>query len=167
MRNSKNVRVSVLVAFTLGCTQISNGSDQGNINMEKSPVSVKLEVAPTSDNLVATLTFQNVSDRTIYLDKYTACLTDDQTMRLFEITDRNGRALKYTGVMIKRKYSKNDFVGLERGNNLKATIVLSKWYEFYDGSHEYSVTYKAFNHSFEKEELFKMVSNTIVATYKK
>ncbi len=135
--------------------------------MDKSPVSVKLEVAPTSNDLVATLMFQNVSDRTIHLDKYSVCLTDDQTMRLFEITDQNGKALKYTGLMIKRKYNRNDFVGLEPGNSLKATVTLNKWYEFHGGSHEYSVTYKAFNHSFDTEALFKMTSNTVKVTYKK
>jgi len=135
--------------------------------MDKSPVSVKLEVKPTPDDLVATLMFQNVSDRTIHLDKYSVCLTEDQTMRLFEIVDQHGKALKYTGLMIKRKFNGNDFVGLEPGSSLKATVTLSKWYDFHDGSHEYSVTYKAFNHSYEKETLFNMTSNTVVVTYKK
>lgn len=129
--------------------------------MDEHLVSVKLDVVPDAGNLVALLTFQNVSKKTVYLDKYSAGLVDEPIGRLFEITDQNGNKLRYIGISIKRKFDKNDFVALPPGESLKATVLLDKWYEFHAGSHKYLVSYEAFNHSYGEQALFKMVSNKV------
>lgn len=133
--------------------------------MDENLVSVKLDVAPNAGNLVASLMFQNVSKKTVYLDKYSAGLVDEPIGRLFEITDQNGKKLRYTGILVKRKFDKNDFVALLPGESLKATVLLDKWYEFHTGSHKYLVSYEVFNHSYGEQALFKMASNKVSIEY--
>lgn len=128
-------------------------------------MSVTLHVTPNAGNLVASLTFKNTSKKPVHVDKYTAGLGKEQIGRLFEITDQNGKKLRYTGISIKRKHDENDFIALLPGERLRTTVMLNEWYEFHIGRSEYSVSYEAFNPSYGEQALFKMTSNKITTGY--
>ena len=133
------------------------------IEMAEKLITVKLDVVAKSGNLLATLTFQNVSDKNVYLDKYTSCLLDQLTSRVFEIIGQDGAALEYVGIMVKRKYNRDDFIRVEPGKAVSTSVVLNKFYTFPRERQEYSVVYKVLNHSYEDiQGSFELISNKIV-----
>ncbi len=161
-----NKIIVILCAFiVLSCNNISNHNRK--INMNVNPVIVKLETELKNGDLIAILVFQNISMYSVFLDKYTACLVDEPIHRLFNISDKNGTLLSYSGVKIKRRFNKNDFVELKAGASVRTSVILNDWYQFQKGEYIYSISYSGFNHSYEEQEMFEMNSNEVVVKYGK
>jgi len=135
--------------------------------MNTNPVAVTLETELQNGDLIAILVFQNISTHSVFLDKYTAYLADEPINNLFKIADKNGVLLDYSGIQIKRRFNKNDFVELKAGASVKASVALNDWYKFQQGEHTYSILYSGFNHSYEKQKIFEMTSNEAVVKYVK
>jgi len=136
------------------------------MNISPVPViAVTLETELRNRDLIATLVFQNTSTHSIFLDSYTACLSDEPINNFFNISDRNGALLNYNGIQVKRRFNKNDFVELKAGASIRASIALNDWYQFQQGEHTYSISYNAFNHSYKEQKIFEMTSNEVVIKY--
>jgi len=163
-----NKVIVVLSAFiTLSCNNAYFFDPDRRMNMNTSPVTVTLETELRNGDLIAILVFQNTSMHSVFLDKYTAYLTDEPISNLFNIFDGDGVLLDYSGIQVKRKFNKNDFAELKAGASVRASVVLSDWYQFQQGEHIYSIFYNGFNHSYEEQKIFEMTSNEVVVKYDK
>ncbi len=162
-----NKVIIIFCAFiVLSCNNAYFPDPDRRMNMNTSPaIAVTLETELRNGNLIATLVFQNISTYSVFLDKYTACLSDEPTNNFFKISDRDSALLDYSGIQVKRRFNKNDFVELKPDVSIKTSVVLNDWYQFHQGEHTYSISYNAFNHSYEKQKIFEMTSNKIVITY--
>ena len=130
--------------------------------MNENPIGVILNVNPTNDQFIAELQFRNKTDRPIYLDKNIIILGNGTISRLFDIHDSDNKPIKYTGITIKRRFNKNDFIKLDAGEVIETSTILNKYYDFPKESGEFTIRYEAFNPSYENQQMFEMTSNTIV-----
>ncbi len=163
-----NKVIVVLCAFiVLSCNNASFPDPDRRMHMNTSPVAVTLDTELRNGDLIAVLVFQNTSTHSVFLDKYTAYLADEPVNNLFTISDRDGVLLDYSGIQIKRRFNKNDFVELKAGASVRTTVVLNDGYQFQQGEHTYSILYNGFNHSYEKQKIFEMTSNKTVVKYDK
>jgi hypothetical protein len=133
--------------------------------METKLVDVGLTVEAKGDLLMAHLLFKNVSLKKIHLEKQTIYFNNEVRNTYFEIADSDGIEVDYTGMMAKRLILPEDFVEVNPGGIIKATIPLNEFYEVTKGN-KYSIRYYAFNPGYMKEqELMEMVSNEVKVVY--
>lgn len=143
------------------------GNDEVGGRMSEKLIDIKLELKSKVDGLNVTVIFTNVSMKPVFLDKNNVDLGDELKSRLFDICYNNKNRINYTGITIKRRFDKNDFIKLEPNQSIVTSVNLSKWYDFPDGEYEYTIKYDAINHSFEEQKIFEMISNTVVVKFKK
>ena len=160
------IAITAATVMLCGCN-LGVGANERKMNMEKPGINLTLKVNVQGSNLVATLDFRNKSGNIIFLDKYIACLDSEPTSNLFVITDETGKRVGYTGVMIKRRVSKEDFIQISSGDSVTSTIALNKWYEFPAGKYNYTIHYRAYNHSFGEQELIEIISNRVTIEFSK
>lgn len=134
--------------------------------MKDTPVLTILGIAHSNGDLIAHLELKNISDHTIFLDTHSIGLSDEPTSRMFDIRDENGNIIPYKGMLVKRKYSKDDFIEVRSGGLIKTSTILNRWYEFPKGEKKYSITYNSINHSHNQQDMFEMESNNVVVDYK-
>lgn len=144
---------------------IANG-DVGD-QMDEKLINVNLEIKSNNENIIAELTFSNLSSYPIFLDKNNVNLDSELLSRLFEIYDKNNSRVNFKGMTIKRKFDKNNFIKIEPNESISTTVILNKWYDFFNGENEYSIKYDAINHSFEDQKMFEMTSDTMIIKFKK
>jgi len=162
-----NKIIVIFCAFiVLSCNNAYFPNPDRRMNMNTSPaIAVTLETELRNGDLIATLVFQNTSTHSVFLDKYTTCLSNEPINNFFNISNRDGALLNYSGIQVKRRFNKNDFVELKAGASIRASVVLNDWYQFQQGEHTYSISYNAFNHSYEEQKIFEMTSNEVVIKY--
>jgi hypothetical protein len=105
-------------------------------------VSEKVQVESRDGKVLVRLTFDNQSDRTVYLLR---TLASDKELigNWFEVRDSsNGDPLDYTGPMVKRMpLGKDDFLALKPHTRHHNTIDITRAYDFRPGRHAYQLTF--------------------------
>jgi peptidyl-Lys metalloendopeptidase len=92
------------------------------------------------EDLVASVTLVNDSQRAMVIPRW---LVPGAKLdaNLFEVT-RDGELVTYTGILVKRAPSRNDFVALLPGQSVTGRTELTKHYDIRDGG-EYIISYRA------------------------
>jgi hypothetical protein len=105
------------------------------------PVSQKVQVESRGGKVLVRVTFDNQSERTIYLPR-TLASDKELTGNWIEVRDSsNGDPLDYTGVMVKRSpLGKADFLALKPHSQHQNTIDITRSYAFMQGRHAYQLT---------------------------
>jgi peptidyl-Lys metalloendopeptidase len=130
--------------------------------MRREKVSVYLEIASQATTIEATLLFTNNENENIFLYRINSCISGAIENDLFIITSSDGNLVPYTGILIKRTpLILEDFIELLPGETLTSRVTLNDTYEFFPARHLYTAQYSAYNPSFERQGLFKMVSNEV------
>lgn len=128
-------------------------------------INVNLSVEIKDQAVLAHLQFTNNTSDQLYLDKYNICLDGIFRNNVFEITEEKEKEAVYTGPMIKRKIRPEDFILLQKGENIKVTVNLNNGYKLIKGK-RYIVQYYAFNPGlFEDSPLMEMESNKVAILY--
>jgi hypothetical protein len=116
----------------------SAGARDGTVNL----VSEQVKVESRDGKVLVRLTFDNQSDRTIYLPR-TVASDKEPIGNWFEVRDSsNGDPLDYTGPMVKRMpLGKDDFLALKPHSKHHNTIDITRAYAFLQGRHAYQLTF--------------------------
>lgn len=155
--------IILFLAFGINTICLANG-DSGD-HMSEKIIEIDLVIEALNDKLIANLKFKNVSMDPIYLDKHNVSLSYGLKSRLFDIYSENNNKVKYTGITIKRKFNKNDFIKLLPNESISTSVSLDDWYDFVDGTNSYTVKYDTDNHSYENQNMFEMTSNVVHVKY--
>jgi hypothetical protein len=134
---------SILVAATLGTAVLlgasgSAGARDGVMNA----VTEKVRVESRNGKVLVRLTFENDSDRTVYVPRSVA--VDKQLLNpWFEVRDSsNGDPIQYTGPMVKRPpLGKDDYLALKPHSIHRNTIDITHAYAFMAGRHTYQLNF--------------------------
>jgi len=110
------------------------------------PLKINLELHSKDSEITAMLTFENHGNASIFLDKISIGLTDKLKRNVFEIKDENGDKVSYTGYMMKRKITENDFIELKPGEKVSTSIVLNLTYKILPNT-KYNIKYSVRNPS--------------------
>lgn len=128
-------------------------------------VDIELSATVNDNSLIAKLVFSNNTDKKLFLDKLTICFNNKVTNNLFKVLDINNNRVNYTGIMLKRFITPEDFIPIEPGEIIKSNIALDEVYTIRKGN-KYTIQYYAYNPSYEEiSELVKLVSNTVEIIY--
>lgn len=134
--------------------------------MEQITINVQLTVEKIDDDLIAHLVFNNDTSKQLSLDKHTICRDGKFRKSVFEITDAKGKKVSYYGIMIKRVVREVDFMMIEPGQALEASVALNDGYRLEPGK-KYSIRYYAINPGLSEDAPFvEMISNTVSIHYK-
>ena len=134
--------------------------------MEFLVMDVHLSVEIKDDLLVAHLLFLNKSAQKIYLDGMTLCSENKVEREVFTITDEDGKRAAYTGRMLKRSVTPEEYISLNVGEQITTTAVLNNAYRLRKGNN-YTIRYAAYNPQalHDDDPLIKMESNKVEIEY--
>ncbi|MBO9200564.1 MULTISPECIES: hypothetical protein [Niastella] len=128
-------------------------------------VDINLSVSIVGREIIARLIFSNNTDKRIFLDKLTICHHSNIEHNLFKVLDKQRKRVDYTGVMIKRDVTREDFVEVEAGGRIEEYIILDQVYKVNKGN-KYTIQYYAYNPSYkEMSEFMRLESNTVEFNY--
>jgi len=125
-------------------------SDQSNLTLAMSQslvvpqATVALTLSAQGKDVRAILDFADISSHKVYLDKVSACaggkIGDDVFLVLAD-----GQPLPFTGRRSERpaKPGAKQFITLAEGGTVREEVVINHSYRFPQGTHTYTVTYKA------------------------
>jgi hypothetical protein len=135
---TNTVRAAVLGAACL--LGMANGAiaKDGTMNA----VSEKIHVESRDGKVLVRITFDNQSDRTIYVPRTVA--SDDELFgNWFEVRDSsNGDPLDYVGPTVKRApLGKDDYLALKPHSKHRNIIDITRAYAFLQGRHTYQVSF--------------------------
>lgn len=134
--------------------------------MKEKLVDILLVVENKANDIIANLSFMNVTPKKVFLDEQTIC--HDRTVRgdYFKILDEKGKKVDYTGVLVSRDITPECFVILNPDQKLETSVSLSEIYKLKKGK-KYTIQYSAYNPSYPKEQEFtKIGSNVVEIVYK-
>ncbi|MDY6785140.1 MAG: hypothetical protein SW833_21785 [Cyanobacteriota bacterium] len=130
--------------------------------MQSSKISVYLEILSQTATVEATLLFTNDDNKTSLLYRINSFISGTINNNLFIITSSDGNRVPYTGILMRRTpLTREDFIELLPGETLTSRVTLNDAYRFFSGRHLYTAQYSAYDQSFERRGLFKMVSNEV------
>ena len=128
-------------------------------------VDIDLSVSINENEITAHLSFSNITDKRIFLDRLTICYNDKIQNNLFKVLDYNNNRIDYKGVMVKRDVTLEDFIEVDPGKKIEVNISLNEVYKVNKGN-MYTIQYYAYNPSYgEVSGLTKLESNTVEVTY--
>ena len=105
-------------------------------------VSEKVQVESRDGKVLVRVTFDNQSDRTVYVPRTVA--SDKELFgNWFEVRDSsNGDPIDYTGPAVKRApLDKDDFLAVKPHSKHRNTIDITRAYAFMQGRHTYQLNY--------------------------
>jgi len=134
--------------------------------MEFLVMDVHLSVEIKDDLLVAHLLFLNKSTQKIYLDGMTLCSENKVEREVFTLIDEDGKRAAYTGRMLKRNVTPEEYISLDIGEQLTTTAILNEAYRLRRGN-KYIIQYSAYNPQtlHDDDPLIKMESNHVEIAY--
>lgn len=108
------------------------------------PATVTVALLPKGKNLIAVLSFTNVSAREVYLDKVSACAGSKIGDDVFRVL-ADGQPVPFNGQKSKRPSDPGgrQFITLRPSETVREEVTLNASYQFPAGSHNYSVVYSA------------------------
>lgn len=137
---------------------------QKSIKMSTEPVQVHLSVEVAGEKAKAYLTYTNVSNAVVSLDKLNACLNGEVNNNVFVIVSE-GKPVQYALPLKKRRGPRTqDVVRLAAGKSLHTDVYLDLAYHFPAGTHTYHISYEAFHDDPHSEILLELKSNPVTFT---
>lgn len=128
-------------------------------------VDIELSASVNNNTLIAELVFSNKTGKKLFLDKLTICHNNKVKNNLFKVLDKNNNRVDYTGMMLKRFITPDDFLAIEPGEEIKSSIALDEVYKVIKGN-KYTIQYYAYNPSYEDVSgLEKLESNKVEISY--
>lgn len=124
------------------------------------PATAQLSLAAQGKDLYALLNFVNVSKRTVYLDKISACAGGKIRDSVFHVSV-DGQDVPFSG----RKSSRpahsgpGQFIPLLSGEKVQESVKLNQAYRLPAGAHTYSVTYSGPQIYPDRVQAFSLTSN--------
>jgi hypothetical protein len=121
--------------------------DFGEETIVESILQIKLEIRQDEGGVLARLVFKNPTATAVRMLKRNLLYEGEVTFRAFNVT-RDGRKVRYTGLMVKRgPPTKDDWFLVEAGQSFEVTIRISDYYDL-SSPGEYEVRYQAFYYPF-------------------
>jgi hypothetical protein len=125
-----------VLAFALGGLVSAVGAVE-----KDAPVRHQLEVETGEGRVQVRLTIENRGETTIWVPREVAA-GDELTGRRFEVLDAKGKALDYTGMMVKRSaLTAADWQEVKPHSMHMNTIDITPAYAFRKGKHSYTIRY--------------------------
>jgi hypothetical protein len=133
--------------------------------MEIGLIDVHLTVEIKNGKVIAQLSFCNRSEKKVYLNKQTMYYNGEVRNDYLEITGDDDVKSDYLGIMANCTRQPDEFVLLEPGEKINASIPLNEFYNLAKGK-KYAIQYNAFNPSYLKEQqMIEMQSNIVEVIY--
>lgn len=170
--NNKQGIVCLFLTLSLQCALPSLNASvpsgrQKSKKMSTEPVQVHLTVDVAGEKAEAHLTYTNVSNAVVSLDKLNACLNGEVNNNVFVIVSE-GKPIQYALPLKKRRGAKaQDVVRLAAGKSLHTDVYLDSAYHFPAGTHTYHISYEAFHDDPHSEALLELKSNPVTFTLTK
>jgi len=131
----------------------------------QAPLTANLEIEVKDQIVFANLTYTNISKQTLFVEKYKLALNEDLSANAFNIKTPEGKLLKYTGYMVKRKFSLDNFIALDPGLLIATKVNLNQFYDFPESSQKYHVTFSTFHPFNGLDQMYEVISNSVEFTY--
>lgn len=129
-------RIFPLLLFALGGLVSAVGAVE-----KDAAVRHQLEVETSGGKVKVRLTVENHGDATIYVPREVAT-EDELTGRRFELLDKSGKPLDYTGMMVKRgALTAQDYHPVQPHTMHMNTIDITPAYAFRKGKNSYEIRY--------------------------
>ena len=133
--------------------------------MKEKLIDVELLLEQINEGLIAHLSFKNITSKSMYLEKQTIYFNNEVRNTYFEIFDKKGREVDYTGIMAKRLILPEDFIEVNPMGQVKASVSLHEYYKIRKGN-KYTIQYYAFNPGYmDLQQLIEMQSNKVEILY--
>jgi len=131
-----------LLAAMLGAACLLGGHGASARDGMMNSVSEKVQVESRDGKVLVRVTFDNQSDRTVYVPRTVA--SDKELFgNWFEVRDSsNGDPVEYIGPTVKRApLGKDDYLAVKPHSKHRNTIDITKAYAFMSGRHTYQLNY--------------------------